>query len=191
METRYIVSLPSWTILAVQLERGSTRRIAAAMAAAVAVSADRRARRLIAAGFLVVAVFDGSALLAILAATLFGALAGFAPYNFAPARVYLGDSGSMFLGLTLGGISLAGAYTAASPWGLAAPLLIQDIHSWTRQGIGGLQSMVLYALPELDGAIDPITEQLAALKESGIGKEGGSQGLEDYFDTKYTAIAGL
>jgi UDP-GlcNAc:undecaprenyl-phosphate GlcNAc-1-phosphate transferase len=30
----------------------------------------------------------------------------------------------MFLGLTLGGISLAGSYTAASPWGLAAPILI-------------------------------------------------------------------
>ncbi|MGL5195986.1 MAG: cobaltochelatase subunit CobN, partial [Chroococcales cyanobacterium] len=37
-----------------------------------------------------------------------------------------------------------------------APLLIQDIHSWTRQGIGGLQSVVLYALPELDGAIDTV-----------------------------------
>ncbi|MEM9978112.1 MAG: cobaltochelatase subunit CobN, partial [Cyanobacteria bacterium P01_D01_bin.2] len=42
------------------------------------------------------------------------------------------------------------------PYFVAAPLLIQDIHSWTRQGIGGLQSVVLYALPELDGAIDPI-----------------------------------
>ncbi|MGQ4647649.1 magnesium chelatase subunit H [Lyngbya aestuarii] len=42
------------------------------------------------------------------------------------------------------------------PYLVAAPLLIQDIHSWTRQGIGGLQSVVLYALPELDGAIDPI-----------------------------------
>lgn len=42
------------------------------------------------------------------------------------------------------------------PYIVAAPLLIQDIHSWTRQGIGGLQSVVLYALPELDGAIDPI-----------------------------------
>jgi magnesium chelatase subunit H len=42
------------------------------------------------------------------------------------------------------------------PYVVAAPLLIQDIHSWTRQGIGGLQSVVLYALPELDGAIDPI-----------------------------------
>jgi magnesium chelatase subunit H len=42
------------------------------------------------------------------------------------------------------------------PYFVAAPLLIQDIHSWTRQGIGGLQSVVLYALPELDGAIDTI-----------------------------------
>ncbi|MDV3347256.1 magnesium chelatase subunit H [Leptothoe sp. LEGE 181152] len=42
------------------------------------------------------------------------------------------------------------------PYFVAAPLLIQDIHSWTRQGVGGLQSVVLYALPELDGAIDPI-----------------------------------
>ncbi|MEN9521073.1 MAG: magnesium chelatase subunit, partial [Cyanobacteriota bacterium] len=42
------------------------------------------------------------------------------------------------------------------PYIVAAPLLIQDIHSWTRQGIGGLQSVVLYSLPELDGAIDTI-----------------------------------
>jgi magnesium chelatase subunit H len=42
------------------------------------------------------------------------------------------------------------------PYIVSAPLLIQDIHSWTRQGVGGLQSVVLYALPELDGAIDTI-----------------------------------
>ncbi len=42
------------------------------------------------------------------------------------------------------------------PYIIAAPLLIQDIHSWTRQGIGGLQSVVLYSLPELDGAIDTV-----------------------------------
>ena len=42
------------------------------------------------------------------------------------------------------------------PYMVSAPLLIQDIHSWTRQGIGGLQSVVLYSLPELDGAIDTV-----------------------------------
>ena len=42
------------------------------------------------------------------------------------------------------------------PYLVAAPLLIQDIHSWTRQGVSGLQSVVLYSLPELDGAIDTV-----------------------------------
>jgi magnesium chelatase subunit H len=42
------------------------------------------------------------------------------------------------------------------PYIVSAPLLIQDLHSWSRRGIGGLQGVVLYALPELDGAIDPV-----------------------------------
>jgi magnesium chelatase subunit H len=40
------------------------------------------------------------------------------------------------------------------PYVVAAPLLIQDVESWTRDGVAGLQSVVLYALPELDGAVD-------------------------------------
>jgi magnesium chelatase subunit H len=42
------------------------------------------------------------------------------------------------------------------PYIVAAPLLIQDLQSWRQQGVIGLQSIVLYALPELDGAIDTI-----------------------------------
>ena len=42
------------------------------------------------------------------------------------------------------------------PYVVAAPLLIQDIESWDRSGMTGLQSIVLYALPELDGAIDTV-----------------------------------
>jgi len=40
------------------------------------------------------------------------------------------------------------------PYFIAAPLLLQSISSWRSQGVQGLQSVVLYALPELDGAID-------------------------------------
>ena len=40
------------------------------------------------------------------------------------------------------------------PYFIAAPLLLQDIKSWRTQGVQGLQSVVLYSLPELDGAID-------------------------------------
>lgn len=42
------------------------------------------------------------------------------------------------------------------PYVVAAPLLIQDVASWKEEGIGGLQGVVLYALPELDGAIDTV-----------------------------------
>jgi magnesium chelatase subunit H len=42
------------------------------------------------------------------------------------------------------------------PYVVAAPLLIQDLHSWLDHGIGGLQGVVLFALPELDGAIEPV-----------------------------------
>jgi magnesium chelatase subunit H len=66
-----------------------------------------------------------------------------------------GPAGSMEAGRQ---VEVAKRILAAKniPYLVAAPLLIQDIHSWTRQGIGGLQSVVLYALPELDGAIDTI-----------------------------------
>lgn len=42
------------------------------------------------------------------------------------------------------------------PYFVAAPLLIQSLESWMQDGIGGLQSVVLYALPELDGAVDTV-----------------------------------
>jgi hypothetical protein len=42
------------------------------------------------------------------------------------------------------------------PYLVAAPLLIQDLATWSRDGIAGLQSVVLYSLPELDGAIDTV-----------------------------------
>jgi len=43
------------------------------------------------------------------------------------------------------------------PYFVAAPMLIQDLNSWEQNGMQGLQSVVLYALPELDGAIDTVT----------------------------------
>ena len=66
-----------------------------------------------------------------------------------------GPAGSMEAGRQ---VAVAKRILAAKnvPYLVAAPLLIQDIATWTRQGIGGLQSVVLYALPELDGAIDPV-----------------------------------
>ena len=43
---------------------------------------------------------------------------------------------------------------------------MQDMASWSRDGVAGLQSVVLYSLPELDGAID--TVPLGGLVGDGI-----------------------
>ena len=42
------------------------------------------------------------------------------------------------------------------PYFVAGPLLLQSIQQWKQSGVTGLQSVVLYALPELDGAIDTV-----------------------------------
>lgn len=42
------------------------------------------------------------------------------------------------------------------PYIVAAPLLIQNLESWQRNGVQGLQTVVLYSLPELDGAIETV-----------------------------------
>ncbi len=43
---------------------------------------------------------------------LVAAVVGFLVWNFPPARIFMGDAGSGFLGLTLGGLSLQGAWVA-------------------------------------------------------------------------------
>jgi magnesium chelatase subunit H len=42
------------------------------------------------------------------------------------------------------------------PYVVASPLLLQSIAQWKTNGVLGLQSVVLYSLPELDGAIDTV-----------------------------------
>lgn len=75
-----------------------------------------------ASGMAVVAVATGQKLLAVVAGALAGALLGFLPFNKAPARMYLGDAGSLSVGLTLGSLALAIRWSEVSPAGFLAPL---------------------------------------------------------------------
>ena len=56
---------------------------------------------------------------ALLSAAIAGALFGFAPFNMPPARVFLGDSGSLALGLLSGAVVLLLA--VRSPWAALLP----------------------------------------------------------------------
>jgi UDP-GlcNAc:undecaprenyl-phosphate GlcNAc-1-phosphate transferase len=96
----------------------------------------------IAAGFLFVAVhlamFGGGvntnwdALRVILGLALLGAVLGFIPFNFNPASIFMGDTGSMFLG-----------YSCA----VMIVLMAQERSKWF------LASMVMFALPVLDTSL--------------------------------------
>ena len=70
---------------------------------------------------------SGKELIVPLSIALAGSLMGFLRYNFRPARIYLGDTGSLFIGLMLAALSMNGAYTRVSLFGVIAPLLILGV----------------------------------------------------------------
>src|SRR3954471_2766900 len=61
---------------------------------------------------------------ALLAAVVFGACLGFLRHNFYPARIFMGDSGAMLLGFTLGALSVQGLLKTAAVATLLFPLLV-------------------------------------------------------------------
>ncbi len=62
-----------------------------------------------------------------------GALAGFLVHNHWPARLFMGDAGSNFLGFLLGSLTVAGTFTRVDPdhsfsrYGVLAPLLVMAV----------------------------------------------------------------
>lgn len=89
----------------------------------------------IAAGtFLVVAILQGDTqsilfskqlkLAGILAAALCGASAGFLWFNFYPAKVFMGDGGTLFLGFMLAAITLIGTLKTTAFFSLIIPIVV-------------------------------------------------------------------
>jgi UDP-GlcNAc:undecaprenyl-phosphate GlcNAc-1-phosphate transferase len=74
-------------------------------------------------GLLVVAAFSGRWDAVLVAAALAGALLGFLPYNFSPARVFLGDCGSLPVGLVLAAIAVHSSIKASAAIVIVVPLL--------------------------------------------------------------------
>jgi UDP-GlcNAc:undecaprenyl-phosphate GlcNAc-1-phosphate transferase len=61
---------------------------------------------------------------AMLAAALAGVCLGFLKYNFNPAKVFMGDGGSHFLGFTIAGLSLLHNWKVATGVAFAVPILV-------------------------------------------------------------------
>ncbi len=72
---------------------------------------------------LVSAVHIGTFQAAFLMAGLAGSCLGFLFFNFHPAKVFMGDSGSMFLGFVIASVSITGLLKTSALFGLVLPLL--------------------------------------------------------------------
>jgi UDP-GlcNAc:undecaprenyl-phosphate GlcNAc-1-phosphate transferase len=61
---------------------------------------------------------------AVVTAALAGSTLGFLPFNFNPAKIFMGETGSAFLGFTLGVISIQGTLKSYAAISIAIPLLV-------------------------------------------------------------------
>ena len=71
----------------------------------------------------VVALLNGPSLVTVMTIALAGAILGFLRYNFNPATIFLGDSGSLFIGFLLSALALEGAQKAPTIVAVAIPVV--------------------------------------------------------------------
>jgi len=71
----------------------------------------------------VVALLSHSSLVALMTIVLTGAIVGFLRFNFNPATIFLGDSGSLFIGFMLSALALEGTQKAPTVIAVAIPVV--------------------------------------------------------------------
>lgn len=71
----------------------------------------------------VVALFHGPTLVEVMTISLAGAIIGFLRYNFNPATIFLGDSGSLYIGFLLSALALYGTQKSPTIVAVAIPIV--------------------------------------------------------------------
>lgn len=74
-----------------------------------------------------ICVVTGNQVEAIIAGAMAGALLGFLYFNLPPAKVFLGDSGSMLIGLILGVLTMRSWFTNDSSMSITIPIVLMSI----------------------------------------------------------------
>jgi len=76
----------------------------------------------------IIALIQGAAVTSVLCFALFGTILGFLVFNFPPAKIFMGDSGSLFLGFCLAAFPLVGGISKVSAFGtLLVPVTLLTI----------------------------------------------------------------
>lgn len=78
-------------------------------------------------GFFFLGLNSGNMFLMLLSSVLFMSLLGFLPYNFHPAKIFLGDAGSGFLGFMLGVMAVMATSKPYSMTKFIAPILVVSV----------------------------------------------------------------
>lgn len=74
-----------------------------------------------------IAATEGHPHVAVIAIVLAGALAGFVVYNLPPASIFLGDSGSMVIGLIVGTLGIQGGLKTSATLSITAPAVVMAL----------------------------------------------------------------
>ncbi|MGE5632604.1 MAG: MraY family glycosyltransferase [Caulobacteraceae bacterium] len=96
---------------------------------------------------LIAAVSNGQIFAAMLAAILAGATIGFLPYNFNPAKIFMGDTGALFLGYMLSVISVMGVLKGAAALSILVPIfaiglpIFDTLFAMIRRALSGKSMM--------------------------------------------------
>jgi UDP-GlcNAc:undecaprenyl-phosphate GlcNAc-1-phosphate transferase len=76
----------------------------------------------------IISLLQGAVLTSVLCFALFGAIVGFLVFNYPPAKIFMGDSGSLFLGFCLASFPLAGGISKISAFGtLLVPVTLLTV----------------------------------------------------------------
>jgi UDP-GlcNAc:undecaprenyl-phosphate/decaprenyl-phosphate GlcNAc-1-phosphate transferase len=113
----------------------------------------------------VVSAWNGNQDLGMMAAALVGATLGFLVFNRPPARIYLGDTGSMFLGFMLGALAMTNHYTFRHPWAALAPVLILGVPIFDTLFVMGVRAR--RRIPIMQGSPDHFAVRL---RRHGLGR---------------------
>ena len=70
-----------------------------------------------------IALMRGDYVIAVMCAALVGACSGFLPYNFSPASIFMGDTGSTFLGFVMASLSVLGLFKVHTIIAFAVPFI--------------------------------------------------------------------
>jgi UDP-GlcNAc:undecaprenyl-phosphate GlcNAc-1-phosphate transferase len=76
------------------------------------------------AAITVMAMWIDQASIAVVAAVFGGAMLGFLRFNFPPASIFLGDAGSMLIGLVVGSLAIGASLKGPATVAMAAPMAI-------------------------------------------------------------------